>query len=405
MTLQDREPAYRWVIVAAVAVILAVAMGQLVNGLTAFFIPLEQTMGWARGDIALINSAGLVGLAIGGIVMGMLADRVHIRSVALCGALATGACVLLAAQADALWQLYALFFLAGLLGGGALFAPLIALTGRWFAAGAGLAIGIVSAGQAVGQGGVPFAAAFLIEAFGWRGAMTTFGIVSLALLVPLALLLRDPPRPAGGPAATAAPEPLPGHVVVPWLCFAAILCCTGMSVPLMHLLPLIQERGIAAPDAGGVVFVMLVAAIAGRVFFGRLADRIGGMPAYMTAVAWQAALMFPFTQIDGLTSFYVLAAVYGFGYAGVMTGLLITIGLLAPASWRATATGTVIAFAFLGHGIGGYQAGLLHDLTGAYQGGFGVAALASAFNLVVVGSLLVTLRRRGGVAGATAAAG
>ena len=58
---------YRWVIVIAASLLLAVALGQLVNGLSAFFTPLETAMGWSRADIALINSAGLIGLALGGI--------------------------------------------------------------------------------------------------------------------------------------------------------------------------------------------------------------------------------------------------------------------------------------------------------------------------------------------------
>ncbi|HUE86464.1 MAG TPA: MFS transporter, partial [Vicinamibacterales bacterium] len=195
------EPGYRWVIVGTAAAMLAIAMGQLVNGLSMFFLPLEATFGWARGSIAFINTAGLIGLALGGIVMGGIADRANIRSVCLFGSVVTGCCVLAAAWADARWQFYLLFFIAGAFGGGALFAPLIALVGKWFRSGAGLAIGIAAAGQAVGQGGVPFGTAFMIEALGWRGAFSALGIITLALLVPLALLTREPPRRSAGTAA------------------------------------------------------------------------------------------------------------------------------------------------------------------------------------------------------------
>ena len=78
-------PVYRWVIVFTAATMLAIAMGQLVNGLSVFFIPLEQEFGWSRESIALINSAGLVGLAIGSMVMGAIADRISIRSISLFG--------------------------------------------------------------------------------------------------------------------------------------------------------------------------------------------------------------------------------------------------------------------------------------------------------------------------------
>ncbi len=393
------ETAYRWVIVAAAAAILAISMGLLVNGLSVFFIPLEQEFGWARGSIALINTFGLVGLAVGGIAMGGLADRTNIRYVCLFGAVVVGVCVLAASQANALWQLYILFFLAGAFGGGSLFAPVIALVGNWFRTGAGLAIGIASAGQAVGQGGVPFGSAYLIDAFGWRGAMLGLGVISLATLVPLALLTREPPvRATTGVAAPAAADddgaPLPTPVIVAWLSAAVLGCCTCMSVPLMHLVPLIEGRGISAPEAGSVLFVMLLVAILGRVAFGRFADMVGAIPAYMTASLWQTLLVFGFTQISDLGSFYIFAPIYGFGYAGVMTGVLITIRSLTPASRRGISTGIILAFAWLGHGLGGYQGGLFFDITGGYTVSFANAALAGVINLVLVGTLYVTVRRR-----------
>jgi MFS family permease len=391
---QVGAPAYGWVIVAAVATLLAIAMGQLVNGLSVFFIPLEREFGWARGAIALINSAGLVGLALGGILMGRIADRMPIRTVCLAAVLVLGACVGLAAGATALWQFYGLFFLAGVFGAG-LFAPLIALVGAWFPVGAGLAIGIASAGQAVGQGGVPFATAMLIEALGWRGAFLAQGLASLAVMVPLALLLRAPPRPAGGLAAPVeAPLPLSPEVVVVWLSAAVLLCCTCMAVPLMHLVPLIQGHHISAPDASGVLFVMLIAAIFGRVAFGKLADVIGPLPAYFVASLWQTVAVFAFTRIEHLAHFHVFAPIYGFGYAGVMTTVLVTARVLTPASRRATMMGVILAFGWLGHGLGGFQGGYFFDLTGHYTVSFANAALAGLLNLLLVGALFLTVRRR-----------
>jgi MFS family permease len=167
-----------------------------------------------------------------------------------------------------------------------------------------------------------------------------------------------------------------------------------MSVPLMHLVPLIEGQGLAALDAGSVLFVMLVVAIAGRVAFGRLADKIGAIPAYMTASLWQTVLVFFFTQIHSLNGFYAFAALYGFGYAGVMTGVLVTARELTPAHRRASLMGVILCFAWLGHGLGGLQAGMFYDATGAYAVGYANAALAGATNLVLMGTMLWTLRRR-----------
>ena len=392
----DKELGYRWVIVFASAAILAIAMGLLVNGLSVFFIPLEKAYGWSRGSIALINTVGLVGLALGGVLMGRIADQSDKRKICLFGAVILGVCVLAAAWADKLWQFYLLFFLAGAFGGGSLFAPLIALVGNWFRTGAGLAIGIASAGQAVGQGAVPFGTAFLINALGWRGAIAVLGGIILATLVPLALLTREPPAKSARAIADDANinVPLSPNAIVMWLSAAVIFCCTCMSVPLMHLVPLIQGRGISAEEASSVLFLLMVVAILGRVAFGKLADLIGAIPAYMTASLWQTVLVYLFTQINDLKMLYLFGAIYGFGYAGVMTGLLITTRALTPPSRRGSSIGVIIAFAWLGHGIGGYQGGLFFDLTGTYNMSFANAALAGAINLIIVGSLYLTIKRR-----------
>ena len=105
------EPVYRWVIVSASALMLALSMGMIVNGTSVFFIPLFDEFGWQRGDVSLINTSGLVGLAIGGIFMGRIADKTPIHWVILFGATVIGLCMLGASQADALWQFYLLFFI------------------------------------------------------------------------------------------------------------------------------------------------------------------------------------------------------------------------------------------------------------------------------------------------------
>lgn len=50
-------------------------MGQLVNGLAVYFVPLQVAEGWSRADIALINTSGLIGLSLGSIVMGFVAGK------------------------------------------------------------------------------------------------------------------------------------------------------------------------------------------------------------------------------------------------------------------------------------------------------------------------------------------
>ncbi len=140
---------------------------------------------------------------------------------------------------------------------------------------------------------------------------------------------------------------------------------------------------------------MMMIAILGRVAFGKLADIIGAIPAYMVASFWQTILVLGFIQFQGLYAFYGFAAIYGFGYAGVMTGILVCMRALTPVTRRASALGVVMVFAWLGHAIGGYQGGYFFDLTGGYASSFLNAALAGMVNLLIVGSLYFTIALRG----------
>lgn len=380
---------HRWIIVAAAALILALAMGSIVNGMSAYVVPLEALYGWDRADVSLINVAGIVGMAFGGLLMGPLADRFGTRPVVLAGSVVLGAAYLASALADQLWQFYALMFVAGFFGAAAIFAPIMALVGKWFPVGAGLAFGIASAGQALGQGGVPFGSAVLIKSFGVSGAFAITGGVMLLLLLPLAAMLRPAESAQGASAATISEASYPPiRLVVPMMCVAIFLCCTCMSVPLMHLVPHIQGRGYTADQAGGVIFLMLMVGILGRIAFGKLADLIGAIPAYMTATAWMTLLIYGFILIDDLSSFYLYAPIYGFGYAGVMTGVLTTIAAHTPPSRRGFAMGVINMFGWFGHANGGFLGGFLYDMTADYALAYGMAAAAGVLNLVIVGTLL-----------------
>tara|TARA_R110002049_G_scaffold29972_6_gene102173 strand:+ start:10700 stop:11899 length:1200 start_codon:yes stop_codon:yes gene_type:complete len=396
MNTPDTQPAYRWVVVIAAALILAIAMGAIVNGMSAFIVPMQEGFGWSRGDTTLINFAGILGLSFGGLVMGPLADRRGTRPVVLFGVVVLGLCYLMASVLTSLWQFYLLFFIAGFFGAGAIFPPIMAAVGNWFLVGAGVAIGIASAGQALGQGAVPFVSSMLIGSLGISGAFAAIGVFMLVTMIPLSFLLRQPPALSDAQTTTqqaTSQAELPTNVVVLYLSAAIILCCTCMSVPLMHLVPLIQDRGFAPEQAGSVIFVMLIVAIAGRLAFGKLADVIGALPAYMTATAWMTLLVFGFVYIESLSTFYIYAIIYGFGYAGVMTGVLVSIRALVAPARRASAFGIVTMFGWFGHAIGGYQGGALYDLTGNYTASYAVAALAGILNLVIVSMLLRKQRR------------
>jgi MFS family permease len=387
--------------VAVTAVFTGMGNGSLFT-ISVFLKPLIAELGWLRGSTAFGYTAGAISAGLGGIAMGYLSDRFSPRPVVLGGALCLGAAYLLLARQTALWQFYLFYCLLGGLGTGAFYAPLNANVGNWFERHKGLALGVTTAGQALGMGVVPFVARLLISAVGWRGAYTILGIAVLALLVPLSLLVRPPPGQAaavraargGGAGKAAQRHPLPPALIVLWLSVAVVFCCICMAMPMVHAVALAQDQGIKAERAAGILLLLFVGGFFGRIFFGKAADHIGGVWAYWLASAGQTALVFWFTQLTSLAALNLLAVFFGFMYGGVITSLVIALRELTPPHRRAVSLGIVMLFSGIGMGTGGFQGGFFFDLTGGYTLSFANAAGSGILNLAIVGALIMVIARR-----------
>src|SRR3989440_8766156 len=75
---------------------------------------------------------------------------------------------------------------------GAFYAPLTATTTRWFTARRGLAVALVSAGIGLGILIIAPLARALTSAWDWRVAMLVLDDLAWLVIIPVALLLREP---------------------------------------------------------------------------------------------------------------------------------------------------------------------------------------------------------------------
>lgn len=394
---REREHPYGWVIVAVSTISLALGFGA--GGVVSVLMkPLEEEFGWFRADISMAYTAYSIGAAIGGLFWGALSDRIGARPVALIGTVGMSAGLAALKWQGAQWQLDLLFFLIGAVGFACLFTPLTALTGVWFSARKGLAIGIATAGGAFGQGIVPYLGRLLITELGWRDAMLVMGAAFLVILLPLMFLLRPAPA-AVRPQGQAAPPDaniwnMPPAVSLTWLAVAALFCCVCMTAPQVHLIPLGIDIGCSPQTAAGLLLTVMVTAVFGRLFFGWLADRIGGLPAYFLASLVQTSVVFFFTQTKSITVLYQLAVLFGFGFAGVMTCLLICSREAAPLRLSGFAMAVVATVGWIGMGLGSYQAGYFYDISANYRLSFANATAAGVVNLLIVAALFWYRRER-----------
>jgi MFS family permease len=390
---QDRfaEQPYGWVIVAVATTCLALGFGANIT-VSVFMKPFEEEFGWLRADISMAYTLLTVGAATGGIIWGSLSDRIGAKRIGLFGAFAISIGLMALRWQNDLATLYLLYFLIGIAGFACLFTPMIALAGLWFNARKGLAIGIVTAGGALGQGLVPYVTRLMITEFGWRDAALWLGFGYLAILLPLMFLLR--PAPVMAPAAGRAQVRddnlwgIPHTLTIPWLALAGVFCCICMAVPLVHLVPLGIDLGCSPQTAAGLLLSLMIAGVFGRLFFGWLADRIGGLRSYFLASLAQTLVVFWFTQTKSIALLYQLSILFGFGFAGVMTCLLICAREAAPLRISGTAMAIVSTTAWIGMGIGSYQGGYFYDVSGSYLLSYANAALAGVANLAVVAALI-----------------
>jgi MFS family permease len=395
------ESRYAWFLVIVASVLMGMGAGALIS-ISAFLKPISADFGWLRGETSFAYMAGAIAMGFGGIAMGYLSDRYSTRPVVVAGILCLGGSLLLLATQSALWQFYLFYCILGGFGSSALDAPLLANAGNWFNRNKGLALGLALAGRALGQGLVPFSAGLLIASYGWRDAYTILGIVCIAGMLPLALVIRNPPglkeaQEASRRASVAeqrATYPVPPKLIVAWLSGAALFCCTCMGTAMVHAVALAEDAGIGAKEAAGVILLIYVSGFFGRIAFGKLSDHIGGIRSYWLASFGQTILIYWFTQMQSLTGFYVHAVIFGFFMSGVMTGLIVCVRELTPVHVRGTSTGVVFLVAWIGMGLGGYQAGILFDWSGAYLISYAAAAAMGMVNVVIVGVLYFYVRQR-----------
>jgi MFS family permease len=381
--IQDRHA-----VLAVVGGTVGMALGFGCLALTSVFMqPLEAAFGWSRAEVSLGYGIGTVGMALGGLVWGRLSDRVDIRLLLALGGLGMVLSLLAMAATQTLWHFYAANLALGGFGFAVLYAPLVSAPGEWFVRRRGLAIGVVTAGGAAGQGVLPYLASILIRDLGWRSAFLALGgivLVSLALALPLVR------RPRGaGPGASAAsmtlgPQRAGERTALAILGVAAFMCCACMGVPLVHLASFVGAI-CGSPELGATsLLVAMLCATAGRVCFGTVADRIGYLPTYAVASAVQTGCVLAYPLLGDSVSLLTLSAVFGFGFAGNMTCLLLCVRETVTAGRYGGALGMVMLVAWAGMGVGAYAGGLLFDAFASYALAFALAGAAGGLNLVAL---------------------
>jgi MFS family permease len=385
-------PSYRWVVALASMVMMTVAMGAPYLVIVALK-PIAAEFGWPRAVPSLCYAFALLGAGLGGLLMGRLADRSGMGMPAMVGSLSIGVGAWLASRADGALMLYLAHGLfLGFFGNGAFVAPLLANATKWFDRRRGVAVALVSSGQSLAGAIWPPVLRYLTDSFGWRQAFLIYALVSLAILVPLSLLLRpSPPIVSGNERVEHWDRKAlgwPSQVVLGMLCLAIVGCCVAMAMPMVHLVAHATDLGHPGARAAEMLSFLLASAFVSRILFGALADRIGGLWMLLVGSAGQAAVLVSFAFVESFLGLYAISALFGLVFGGIVPAYAIIVRELFPASQVGWRIGAVFLFGTIGMALGGSLGGLIFDLSGSYQAAFLVGVAFNLGNLALIGALV-----------------
>ena len=354
------------------AACLALAVGYGVRqALGLFIVPLEDARGWSAGVFSLAFGLQNLVWGIAQPFVGAVADRFGARrTVALGGLLyAAGIGVMATATQPAAfaWGGGTLIGLAlATTSFGVLLGPIAALVPpeRRTAA-----LGILGAGGSLGQLFYPPLAQVSIGGFGWHTTLLILAGVG-ALIVPVAWLLRDPPKTSHARSVSVVTAFREAIAVPSFGLLAAGFFVCGFHIAFLQThLPAIIARAGLAPGVGAAALAIVGAFnVVGSYGIGRLADRIPKryVLAGIYALRSVVILLFVLAPVSAI-SVIVFSAAMGMLWLSTVAP---TSGIIAEkfgTQWLSALFGV----AFLSHQVGGFLGawlgGIIVDRTGSYD--------------------------------------
>ncbi|WP_181276227.1 MFS transporter [Brevibacterium oceani] len=430
----SRMSGYQWLIVA-ICTFLNALDGYDVLAISFTSNQVTEEFGLSGTALGLVMSAALVGMAVGALTLGPVADRIGRRRMIIIALIVNGAGLFLSATATDEVQLGIWRIVTGLGIGGILVATTVISSEYASRRRRGLVIGIYAAGYGLGAsiGGTVMVG--MISAFGWRsvfvlgGALTVFSLILVLLLVPESPTYLYTRRPADAQRrldaiarrlgcteavdlsaidveaeATVADEGVPALfnrrnrrvTFVVWASFFIIMF--GFYFVNSWTPRLMNEAGLSDSLAMFVTVGLTLGGAIGSVVFGLFTARFSTRSVLMGFAIVAAVLMaiFVFTA-DWVILALLFGVVVGMSINGCIAGLYVLTPQSYSASLRSTGAGWAIGVGRLGAIIAPTATGALLDAGWSPQMiyvGVGAIILLAALALLGMRGIDVEANRR-----------
>ena len=358
-----------WLMVGA-SLILALSLGTR-HGFGLFLTPMSTDFGWGRGVFAFAIALQNLIWGIAQPFTGALADRFGAQRAIIVGGVLYAAGLVLMGLAD---SPLSLSLSAGLLIGiglsGTSFSVILGVVGRAVPVEKrSIAMGIAAAAGSFGQFAMLPGTLGLIGWLGWSAALITLGIM-VALIVPLAGMVKDRPPVSQGPQQTLgeALREACSHSGF-WLLALGFFVC-GFQVVFIgvHLPAYLVDQHL--PAIVGTTVLALVGLF--NVFGTYIAGWLGGRrskPRLLSALYLARGVVIALFISVPLTIWTAYAFGIAMGLLWLSTVPLTngTVATLFGVRNLSMLGGIVFLFHQLGSFMGGWLGGYLYDHTGSYD--------------------------------------
>ncbi|MBA2526287.1 MAG: MFS transporter [Pyrinomonadaceae bacterium] len=377
---------YGWWVVLVAGIGLFMGYGAVISFTFGVFSnPLSQEFRWNRTEISLAYSLSLIVYCFATPILGRLIDRLGARKIIIPSVLIFGLSLIsFQFLAGNLWHFYAVYIVMGLVGGGNSLVPYSGVISHWFDKKRGLALGLAAIGVGSSTFVMPSLAHTLINAAGWRGAYTVLGIMVVVVTIPVVgmFLVEKPQMMRLFPDGETIPTPERGvergdvqgmtsgealRTGTFWRLFVAFFLI-GISIVgcLIHLVPMLIDRGVSAKTAAFATSVLGAAVILGRVISGYLLDRL--FASYVAVIFFFGAALGVALLWSGAAGIWAFVAAFLVGMGMGAENDIIAYAVSRYFGLRSYAEiyGYVLIGFALGGVVGPLMMGFGFDRTGSY---------------------------------------
>lgn len=389
---------YSWirlVITLVVAIVINAGMWEII----AIMPAVQLEFGVDRAGASLPYTLTMIGFAVGNFVIGKSVDRFGVSLTLIGAALGVALGLYLAIISSSILMMSFAQLLIGL-ASAAGFGPLIADISHWFMKRRGIAMAIVASGNYLSGSIWTLLLAETLATQGWRAVYTFLAIMTLAVVIPLALILRRRlPDDAHVQAeavshANAKTSGLSPTALACLLGLAGVGCCVAMSMPQVHIVSYCVDLGYGPAVGAEMLSLMLLGGVGSRLISGLLADRLGGVKTLLIGSILQCIALFLYLPSDALISLYVVSLVFGLSQGGIVPSYAVIVREYMPAREAGARVGFVLMATIMGMAIGGWMSGWIYDLTGSYQLAFVNGIIWNGLNIAIMVWLLMRGRPR-----------